>query len=1434
MMHWVRVVPLCLCAGVMSTAMAAPAQQPATASRIAGNIDESKLVALRGNTPPTAIAKNDRGPVNPSLSLRDLVLVLKRSPQQQQAFDEFVASQYDPSSPNFHHWLTADAVGQTYGPSSADIATISNWLSGHGLVVGAVANDHMSIQFSGMAAQIEATFHTQIHNLTVNGENHVGNMSDPQIPSALAPVVEGVKALHNFFPRPLHRLGSKVTFDPAEGKWKAADTTSAVVSPRAAVAAHPEFGITVGTGTSAYTVEDVTPYDFATIYNVLPLWNSGIDGTGQTIAIAGTSDINTADVATFRSVFGLPAGSTPQTIVANGIDPGQCTSTNTNAPCTIGDLIENTLDVEWAGAVARGANIVLVVSGSGSVTTDTVYSSASYVIQNNTANILNVSYGLCELGLGTAGNAAYNNLWETAATEGIAVFVASGDAGSATCDQGLAANPLHAAEYGLSVSGLASTPYNTAVGGTDFNWGKTASPYWGTTNNSSNGSNALGYVPEVPWNDTCTNPLTLPYLQQWAAALQKAGYNAFSPIDAESACNFVNRWWSTIYYNTNPQVNIGWLLNTIGGGGGASNCITGDGTNVSSCTGGYPKPGWQAGVTGIPSDGVRDLPDVSFFASNGFLGSAYLICVSATGACVTSTTLTTVPTAQEVGGTSVASPAMAGVMALINQKAGLPQGNPNSELYALAARQTYSNCSAETSKTNDGCYFNDPDTGTNAMPCAAGYPNCTIIYKGDNIGVLSGYGATAGFDPATGLGSLNVANVVDNWTSTIGTATATVTVTPAQTSFPLDQALSVVVTVSGSSGTPTGTVSLTGGSYTATVGTLSSGGYTFTIPADALSTGSVTLHVSYSGDTTYTLASATASVTVNKITPTVTATPNSTTLPANVNGLTVTAAVSGGGPTPTGSVTFSVNTYTSSPCTLFSGNCTFVIPSSAFTNGTDTITATYSGDSNYFSASGTTSVTVNILTPTVTVTPSVTSLNTATGMQVVVNVTGSGPTPTGSVTLTGLYQSVPIGATLSGGSYTFNIGPDTLMPGTDTLAVQYLGDTTYVATSSSTTVTVTKTGTTLTVTPSATSLYTNDSLTLSGSVNTSGGSPSGAITVTTGSFSSSTGLYAGQYTLLIPPGSLTAGTDTLTVTYNGDTFYTPSTTSTSVAVTAFTKVPATVTATPNSTSIHSGENLPVVVNVTGADGTATGTVTLTSGSFSSGTWALSGGTATFSVPPNSLTPGSDTITATYSGDATYLPGSTTTTVNVTQSDFTLSASNAPTIQAGGLTQSTIAVNSGTLYSGTVTLSCALTGEPAGASDLPTCSMLVATVALPAGPGGALGFAQVSTTAPTTAMNIPQRGGSNRRLLGTGGLAFALLLFFGLPVRRCKWRSMLGALALLAILGSLGACGGGSTSSGGGSSVYRGTTSGTYTFTVTGTGNPAVTPAPTTTFTVIVS
>jgi subtilase family serine protease len=786
-----RSFPLSVLAVILLSATAARPQAVAPSVRIVGAIDESNLVTLKGNTHPLANAKNDRGLVSPSLPMTDLILLLSRGTEQQAAFDQFVANQYDPHSPDFHHWLEPAQVGEDFGPSQTDIQTISNWLTGHGFSVDEVSKDRMTIRFSGTAGQVQSAFHTEIHNLEVGGEAHIGNMSDAQIPEALVPAVVGVKALHNFFPRPMYKLGSKVQFNREAGKWQRVpgEAGGAPISAKAALAsrAHPEFASDISGGGFE---EDVAPYDFATIYNVLPLWNKGIDGTGQTIAIAGTSNITLTDVTSFRSVFGLPAytaANQPTVVLANGVDPGQN-----------GALTENTNDVEWSGAVAKGASIKLVIAGSNSSTTDTLYAAENYIVQNKTAPVLSVSYGQCELFEGTAGNATYNSLWQSAASEGIAVFVASGDAGSALCDEGMddQNGTPWAAQWGLAVSGLASSQYDTAVGGTDFNWGASPSPYWNSTNNSTTGASALGYVPEVPWNDTCTNPLVLSNIESLASTV---GYTGKTVSDAETACEFIAT--DSIYVFNNftsggEPADISGFVDTVGGGGGESTCSTNTTTfgtttfTPGTCTSGHAKPSWQAGLTSAYQG--RDLPDVSFFAANGFLGSAYLICVSANGACIASTAVSAEPFAQEIGGTSVSTPAMAGVMALINQNTGSAQGSPNAELYMLAGSQNYGNCSAGTVTTSSSCLFNDINTGTISMPCdydapdggiidtsgtptlvaqqtGIKSPDCTPTHSGDTVGILPGVSAGTGYDLATGLGSLNVANVANAWPGAVTT-----------------------------------------------------------------------------------------------------------------------------------------------------------------------------------------------------------------------------------------------------------------------------------------------------------------------------------------------------------------------------------------------------------------------------------------------------------------------------------------------------------------------------------------------------------------------------------------------------------------------------------------------------------------------------------------
>jgi subtilase family serine protease len=694
-------------------ALQAFAQSSDAQPRITQAVDETKLTLLKGNTYPLARPEYDKGAAPPGLPMENMLLVLKRSPQQEAALDKLMADQLDKSSSNFHKWLTPEQFGQQFGPSDQDIQTVTSWLGSHGFQVDQVSKGRTVVEFSGNAGQVQEAFHTAIHSYVVKGEQHWANVNDPQIPTALAPVVVGINTLHNFPKHAAHRYA---------GEFRRSKETGKVT------AVNPQFTFPNQTlcGGNCY---QVGPYDFATIYNVLPLWNANIDGTGVTIGVPGLTDINPQDNIDFRTMFGLPVSNL--TIYTNGSDPG--TSPN--------DEPEADIDTQWSGAVAKGATIYYVESAS----TNTAFGvdlSAQYIIDNNSAAILSDSYGQCEAFLGTAGNSFYYTLWQQAAAQGISVFNPTGDNGSAGCDNDTAAG---AAQFGLQVNGSASTPYDTAVGGTDFNDPNNPTTYWSATNASTTQASALSYIPEVVWNNSCASI-------EWGADF---GFST----DSITNCN-------------SQQLSNDILV--VGGSGGVSSCTLG--TNgqteeVTSCYAGYVKPSWQAGV-GVPNDGKRDIPDVSLFAGNGFNGNAYIICQqdanSQQGGNNSSCDINSPYTDfQSYGGTSVANPAMAGILAMVVQANGnTRQGVPNAVLYELAA-QAGASCNSNGT-VNSSCIFYDlqAGAGTNAMPCTPGTTNCTGSGS-DQYSVLPSYGTTTGYDQASGLGSVNAANLVNHWSTVV-------------------------------------------------------------------------------------------------------------------------------------------------------------------------------------------------------------------------------------------------------------------------------------------------------------------------------------------------------------------------------------------------------------------------------------------------------------------------------------------------------------------------------------------------------------------------------------------------------------------------------------------------------------------------------------------
>jgi len=419
--------------------------------RITRFIDDEQRVTLRGNRHPLAAAQYDAGAVAPSYPMNHMLLTLLPDAAQQDALNQLLEAQHNPESAYYHQWLTPEQYGERFGISEADTAQVVGWLQGHGMEVEEVTAGRRSILFSGAASQVESAFHTQVHTYKIGGALHHANAKDPEIPAALAQVVGGVVSLHDFRSEAMHN-GARLP--------------------------SPDFA----SGGSNY----LAPADFATIYDLVPLYQQSINGSGQSVAIVGRSNIKLADVRQFRTFFGLPAND-PQ-IIVNGSDPGIFSS---------GEETEADLDVEWSGAVAKNAGIKFVVSKSTN-SSDGVDLSAQYIVNHNLAAVMSTSFGLCEASLGSSGNGFLNSLWQQAAAQGITVFVSSGDNGAAGCDSASASSATH----GHGVNGLCSTPYSVCVGGTEFSDASSPSLYWLGSNASGTQASAIGYIPELAWNES--------------------------------------------------------------------------------------------------------------------------------------------------------------------------------------------------------------------------------------------------------------------------------------------------------------------------------------------------------------------------------------------------------------------------------------------------------------------------------------------------------------------------------------------------------------------------------------------------------------------------------------------------------------------------------------------------------------------------------------------------------------------------------------------------------------------------------------------------------------------------------------------------------------------------------------------------------------------
>ncbi|MGP8247418.1 MAG: protease pro-enzyme activation domain-containing protein [Bryobacteraceae bacterium] len=610
----------------------------ATPDRITRPVDATRVRTIGSGVNHLAQPQYDRGAADPGTAMRYMVLMVKPSAAQQADLAQLLADQRNPASPRYHQWLTPEQFGDRFGLSTGDIAKVSAWLQAEGFSIEHQARGRNWIAFSGTAGEVSRAFHTPVHIFQVNGETHFANTADPAVPEVLAGVVGGFLGLNDFHPR------------PAATQPRPADTLSG----------------------NHY----LAPADFSTIYDLTPLAQAGLDGTGQSIAVVGESDILTSDLTTFRAHFGLPANS-PK-FVLYGADPGYT-----------GAQLEGNLDLEWASAIAPKATIYYVYGSD-------AFGALAYAVDENIAPIVSVSYSGCEVDFAPTG---WEPLGQQANAEGITILAASGDSGAAGCD---AQDSQPLATLGRSVQFPAVLPEVTGMGGSQFAEG--TGTYWSATNAAATQGSALSYIPETAWN----------------------------------------------------QSSSGGLAAT---GGGASRL--------------YSKPAWQTGL-GVPNDSARDVPDLALSAAGH---DAYLIYYTGS--------------LYSVGGTSCATPTMAGILALLNQhqiKQGRQSapglGNINPQLYRLAQ--------------NSPTAFHDIVSGNNIVSCAQGSPDC-------GAGSF-GYTAGPGYDLATGLGSIDANNLFTLWNQAANGVT--VSLTASQTRATLNQTVQFTATVApAGNGTPTGTVS---------------------------------------------------------------------------------------------------------------------------------------------------------------------------------------------------------------------------------------------------------------------------------------------------------------------------------------------------------------------------------------------------------------------------------------------------------------------------------------------------------------------------------------------------------------------------------------------------------------------------------------------------
>jgi len=1281
---------------------AVTSDRSAVENRITTPVEENARIVFKGTVHPLANAANDRGRAPESLPLERIHLLLQRSDSQNRALHQLIQDMHTPGNASYHKWLTPQQFGSQFGPSDQDIATVESWLQSHGFSVKQVTPGKQAIEFSGNAGQFRNAFHAAIHSYQINGQARYSNASDPEIPAALAPVIGGFVALNNF-----------------------------PVKSYARVLGKAEYQLRTGRATPQWTYQNATtlllsPADFAVQYDLNPLYQSGVNAAGQSIAIINEANINVEQVNQFRSIFGLPAN--PPQVVIDGNDPG-IDGINDATPNYAST--EAYLDVEWAGAVAPGATIYLVIAADSDLESG-LFLAAERAVYSNIAPVISVSFGQCEQSLGST-NAFLSNLWEQAAAQGITVAVSSGDNGSASCDD---ENSQEYAVGGLAVNGLASTPYNVAVGGTDFyypNYTNLTSAdlqtYWNLAPTQLPQASQLRIIGEQPWNDS--------------------------------------------QYGLDVQASVNGKSSIVGGGGGASSCQSGTmssaGSGWAACTAGYPKPAWQSG-SGVPSDNVRDVPDTSLFAGDGANLSFYPICAS-DGDCqpVSGNALIQIT---GVGGTSATAPAFAGIMALVNQRYGR-QGQAGFTLYPL--------------KAQFAAAFHEITQGTNSVPCSYSPEtlNCIEVANPFTVedptfgtategqlgtGTTPGYVATAGYNLATGLGSIDASQLVSHW-GDVQTSGTTTTLTSSSNTFTHGTPITLSGSVTVAGRTPTGDVALMTDSSTPlqqglALFNLINGSFSSSAVID-LPGGTYDIWGQYSGDGTNAPSSSPRIP--------ITVTPEDSGIlywanagsygqlgwdamsipygvPVVLEAQIVSSGCQYGGACPTatrpsGTVTFVDNgTVVGTAIVNSDGEADYT---ATIPVGSHSVAPFYSGDASY-NPSIAPAVNFMVVEDTPAINLTINGSNSGQGIagqSTVLTIqvigpgfsTGSGISPTGALTLSGLPAGVPTSAALAPavvpgllaaeGVATVTLPANTKV-GAYAVKVSYAGDSNYAAATASTTIVVASAGSkkpsSLTIVGSATSPTPSAEIQISGQVlgQTGSPAPTGQLTFFSSGYELGTlnilpptvGI-ATSFASMLTSQMLFQGANLLTVQYSGDSVYQPSITTLNLAnpLSDFTMI-ASDTNIPVSAGGSAAENIQLS-SESGFAGTVSYTCSAAAGITCSLAPSLSslssGGTAVTALTVNALAAtgaGSYSVLVTGRDSTGQLIHTLGLEAIVTGSGnpnrgFSLANSGNITVVPGASQISTLQVTPSGGFTGGVQFSCIVANSTAA----PTCSAPSTTV-----------------------------------------------------------------------------------------------------------------------------